>query len=174
MIDEVLLPSQRLQAKSRIRVPLQAGLFSARLTTGINSRRRQLVDLLFALHSVTPLVVCRSDTFVEQAEHQYRKQALFVSRCTHPRPHTWFVSKLPPELDEDLQGLCPSSKTQPCELKTPPQSQAQAALSFHKKSLSFPLHVCSASDFLPCKTSGFSIRPSPDALSRVGKSLFLL
>ena len=122
----------------------------------------------------TPLMVCRVDMFGEQAGHQYGRQALFDGRGTHPRPHIWFVSELPPELGEDLRGLRPPGKTQSCGLTAPPQSQAQAASSFHKQSRSFPMHICSASAFFPCKTSGFSIRPSPDALSRVGKSQLLL
>lgn len=68
---------------------------------GSTAEMRRLVDL-HALRSATPVMVYRADTFGEQAEHQYGRQALFDGRCTHPRPHTWFVSELFPELAEYL------------------------------------------------------------------------
>lgn len=81
--------------------PCKQGCSQPGTPMGSTAEMRELVDLLFALHSVTPLMVCRADMFGEQAGHQYGRQALFDCRCTRPRPHTWFV-ELPPGPGEDL------------------------------------------------------------------------
>lgn len=73
---------------------------------GSTAEMRRLVDL-HALRSATPVMVCRADMFGEQAEHQYGRQALLDGRCTHPRPHTWFVSELFPELAEYKGSIRP-------------------------------------------------------------------
>lgn len=70
-----------------------------------------LVNLLFALQNATPLTIYGAGTCGEQAGHQCGSQALFPIRYTHPRPHTYFGSKLPQAWWEPTRALSPWGNT---------------------------------------------------------------